>query len=158
MLMRTMIAALATLVGASTMAHAQTVWQGQAVIEGATAGCRVSDAQFQIRKGDTFRSVFRPAALEPSNGPDHRLMFVADRGMTTLRLTNAVLPAGSYTGIQFDQLARGAGVAGTYSSMTIAPATVTLATINVLVRGKITDFFAISGCQVTFRASLSRRP
>lgn len=157
--MKRLILAAAALAANVTVAQAQqaVVWQGEAVIEFAPVACSANpDLHRRIKKGDVFRAVFRPGGL-PNNGADHRISFTTHRSMTGLRLTGTGA-AGTYNGLQFNQVGSGFGVTGAYSGLALLPVAPLVTTSNLLVRGVINDFFAIAGCNIEFRAGLVLRP
>jgi hypothetical protein len=141
-------------------AEAQSVvWQGKTMLERVSTACiSHPDIQRRVLKGSLYRSVFRPANLQAGNGPDHRLMMINLRTASTIRLTNATLPNGSYTGQQINSLGRTFGISGTYSNVVIVPANITTNTPTVAIAGIIDNFVGISGCTVNFRSALTRRP
>ena len=153
-----MIRSAATFVAASliaTSAHAVTVWQGEAIIDTATAACGTIPGA-AIRADSVVKTVIKPKNVT-GNSNLTSVSFIANG----LAMFAIVLDAGaSGTAAGFGHTASGVlkpNIVIPYSQFVQSPATVTTATPDITLSGRIQDFLFVTNCDVTFRAAYSKR-
>ena len=153
-----MIRSAATFVAMSllaTSAHAATVWQGEAVIDTATAACNTIPSA-AIKPDSVLKTVIKPNGL-PGNDADTSISFVANGiAMFALKLPGGALGAG--TGFASGHTSSGvikANVGTPHSAFTASPINAGVETITL--SGKIENFLFAANCDVTFRAAYGKR-
>ena len=151
----TVVTALASLM--ATSAHAATVWQGEAIIDTATAQCGTIPSA-AIKTDSVLKSVLKPKNI-PGNDANTSISFIGDDiAMFAIVLDHGAMPAGTAAG--FGNTTSGlikANQGIVYSAFVQSPATIVAATDGVTLRGRITDFMFVTNCDVTFRAAYSKR-
>ena len=155
--MRHVVAAVVSVLISVSAAQAAVVWQGEAVIDTATAECS-ADVALGPQEHRVLKTVLRPKDLS-DNGINTTVTFLANQTtMFAMVLDHGAMPAG--TAAVFGNNASGvikANVGVPYSRFRQDPPSIALTTENVTLRGTITNFLYISGCTVTFRAAYSKR-
>jgi hypothetical protein len=149
---RTIFASL-LLAMASYSAHAAVAWQGEVVIDTATAACTNVAG---IKVDTVIKSVLQPKNISGNTANtivtfnyNANIMFamVLDHGA----LDGTAAGFGyTYSGV----LKTNVGVI--YSQFVQAPVTVVAATPDVTLKGRIEDFMLIPNCDVTFRAAYTK--
>lgn len=136
-------------------ASTQKVWQGEAFATAVTDACATNAT---VEVADFFRIIYRPklASTDPAEG----LSFVGSRS-TYLAISQAgsamFQGSGSYKGTYISSRAATGSTTGA-SSLSISPLPITSGTGTITISGTLTNFFAATGCDVTFRAALTPRP
>jgi len=153
-----MIRSAATFVAVSliaTSAEAVTVWQGEAVIDTATAACNTIPSA-PIRTDTVVKTVLKPKNV-PGNSNLTSISFIAN-GVAMFAL---VLDAGaSGTAAGFGHTSSGVIQANKvipYSQFVQSPPAVTASTPDITLSGRISDFLFVTNCDVTFRAAYTQR-
>jgi hypothetical protein len=155
-----MAAAILGLAAPISGADAATVWQGEAVVT-AAAGCAAppGETRRQIGVGTVMKSVLRPKGLD-NQSLDTRVSFIHESGgFFAMVLPRGAMPAGTYAGL-------GATMSGIlvpplhreYVGFSQNPTKLEANDIFARLSGRIEDFMFVDGCDVTFRATYSKRP
>ena len=150
-------AATALALSATAPAHAASqVWQGTLFITSVTDACSAANTSV----GDYYTVVYRPIISGSQSGPEG-LSFIGSRSgqyWSTLSSTASfqspalanILSFGSHATRSY------ATSAGGYS-LIILPNVVTLQTPTVTMTGQLSNFWNVSGCNVTVSAALTER-
>lgn len=150
--------AAAMALGFATGANAEArLYDGSIVITNATPKC--------IAIGDvkgSLRGILRPritgsdpksAIILQTDNLSHIVLLRATTNVNTLNGT------GSYLGIDFDPtIGESTQWTGGKYDLSVTPAVVTPATLDVHVTGQVTKFGNIAGCILTFRGTFLKRP
>ncbi len=151
---KTFVLATALLCGQGISAQAaEVIWQGDMFVTVANAACESGG----IVVGSFYRAVFKPRNLE-DNPADTRLAMFGSRQALHHNWTGANYGNGPVDGIVIGSKGNAGSVSSTFSQALIQPATLTATTKTVTVKGRITNFFAVSGCTATLIGSLGNRP
>lgn len=138
-------------------AQAAVVWQGDAVIDSATAQCN-TELSIEPASDRVLRSVLRPLNLS-DNGVNTTVTFQSNQlAMFALVLDHGAMPSG--TAAAFGNNASGvikANVGISYSNFVQVPAVIGTGNVNVTLSGTVNDFLYVPGCTVTFRAAYTKR-
>jgi hypothetical protein len=156
--MKCIIAFVAALLFGMSTAQAQlVVWQGEAVIDQASAQCNQDAAIGPLPK--VAKTVLRPKNVG-TNGENTTVTFIVNQlVMFALILDHGAMPKG--TGVAFGNDSSGvvqANVGIKYTSFRQKPGTIDAGTDQVTLSGTIKDFLYINRCDVSFRAAYSPRP
>ena len=139
----------------ATTAQAATVWQGEAIIDTATAACNTIPSA-PIRPDVVLRSVLKPKNV-PGNSNLTSVSFVAN-GVAMFALVLDAGPSGTAAG--FGHTSSGVIQANKvipYSQFVQSPPAVAASTPDITLSGRISDFLFVTNCDVTFRAAYTRR-
>jgi hypothetical protein len=133
----------------STALAAVDVWEGYATITASSPQCSGTSG---TNPGDTLVSIYRPQTAS-TDTPTY-LSFVFLRAAFTQENTSEstvhqMNGSGNYTGFEVGSRALFSQYTGTYN-LSVTPAIVTASTPSVTIDGTITNFFNITGCNVTF--------
>ena len=158
-----MIRSAATFVAVSliaTSAQAVTVWQGEAVIDTATAACNTIPSA-PIRTDTVVKTVIKPKNV-PGNSNLTSISFIANTvAMFALVLDDAgPNPDPSGTAAGFGHTSSGVikpNIPIPYSQFVQSPPAVTASTPDITLSGRISDFLFVTNCDVTFRAAYTKR-
>ena len=155
--MRNVLAAVVSFLISMSAAQAAVVWQGEAVIDTASAECN-ADVAIGPQAHRVLKTILRPKNLA-DNGVNTTVTFIANQTtMFAMVIDHGAMPAG--VAAVFGNNSSGvikANVGVPYSKFIQDPPSMALTTENATLRGTITDFLYISGCTVTFRAAYSKR-
>lgn len=155
--MRNVLAAVVSILISMSAAQAAVVWQGEAVIDTASAECS-ADVAIGPKANRVLKTVLRPKNLS-DNGINTTVTFIANQTtMFAMVLNQGTMPAG--VARVFGNDSSGvikANVGVPYSTFVQNPPSIALTTENVTLRGTISNFLYISGCTVTFRTAYSKR-
>ncbi len=135
-------------------AMAQTVWQGEVFLTSVTSPC-TPNAVGSV--GDFYRVIYRPKLTGASTAD--ALAFVGSRSdyLVTSATGSATLQgSGTYKGTYISSHASTGSTTGAFQ-LTILPAPVTASALNLTITGTITNFFAVTGCDIGIRAALTQR-
>lgn len=138
-------------------AQAATVWQGEAVIDSASAACS-NIISAPLKADAVLKTVLKPKNLSGNDANTHVSFIANDIAMFAITLNMGQMPNGNAAG--FGNTTSGlikANVTIAYNNFVQNPATIVLATDRVTLRGTIQDFMFVSGCAVQFRAAYSKR-
>jgi len=143
---------------APTLSTGVPVYQGTAFWTAVSNAC----ASFGVSVGDYYMMTYRQA-VEPGNSDyGGGIALNSDRlGVAYVLPANQPLPAGHQVHtVTVTGLSSKVGPYQYSSTMnlTISPNTTTGSTSAVTITGTLTNFFAYTGCNVTFRSALSLRP
>ena len=146
--------ALASLPGSALAAA--NAWEGFATVTASTAQCSGVGG---TAPGDTHVSIFRPK-IATTDTPSF-LSFIFVRGAFTQENTSETTVhqmngSGNYTGFAIGPRAAFAQYTGTYN-LTLTPAIITAATPSVIIDGTLTNFYNVTGCNVTFEGAYVHR-
>jgi hypothetical protein len=151
-----------TLTGSSALAAAHNPlipWQGGATLTTVPAACQNGAKGLEV--GDMPVSIYRPQ-LDPAE-PRSALTLIFGRAAHSFFKTTSgqMNGGGNYSGAWISARATtksgGGAVTGTYM-FTITPNPVLATTTFVTIDGLVNGFGGISGCNVRFKGSYSRRP
>ena len=155
-MLRSSLAAWLLVAGHAASASSVTqVWQGEAFVLSFTGACAPTNV---ATPGDYYRLIYRPklAATDAAEG----LSFVGARA-TYLAISAAgsamFQGSGTYRGTFISSRAATGTTTGA-SNLSISPLPILTSTSTVSISGTLTNFFAVTGCDVTFRAALTPRP
>lgn len=141
----------------ATAANAATVWQGEAVIDSASAACAAIPSA-PIRTDTVMKTVLKPKNIAGNDNNTHVSFIANDLALMMITLNHGQMPSGNAAG--FGTTASGliaANVTTAYTQFVQTPATILAGTPNVRLQGRITDFLFVNGCDITFRAAYSKR-
>ncbi len=136
-------------------ATTQKVWQGEAFVTAVTDACAPGST---AEVGDFFRIIYRPklSSLDPAEG----LSFVGSRS-TYLAISQAggamFQGSGTYKGTYLSSRAATGSTTGAFQ-LSISPLPILSGTGTITISGTITNFFAVTGCDITFRSAFTPRP
>ncbi len=151
--------ALVSLPPAALALDSQLVWQGIITVTAATTACASIEgaapggaAVAGAAPGDVEVSIFRPKIASTDTATF--LSWVYLRSAFTLENTSEATVhqmhgAGNFEGFAANSRAKFFDYTGTYS-LTVTPATVVASTPVVTITGKITNWFDVPGCNVSF--------
>jgi hypothetical protein len=143
--------------GALAAAHNPlVVWQGGVTITGLTDACGTGS-----EVGDLWYSVFRPR-LDPAE-PVTGLSMISKRSAATFYKQSGaddqMHGSGTYVGDWIGgRVTSGSGTNTGNYTLTITPAVIIETTVNVDIKGSITNFENTVGCTLKFRGSYTLRP
>jgi hypothetical protein len=140
----------------ATAAHAATVWQGEAIIDNASANC-ANIPSAALKADSVLKSVIKPKDIPGNTGGKHVVSFIGD-GIAVFAIVFNNFPNGN--GAAFGHTSSGvlkANVTTAYSSMQISPANPQIGTLDIVLRGTIRDFLFVPNCDVTFRVVYTKR-
>lgn len=131
-------------------------WEGRLFITAVNPTCEAAGWGIGANAGIAFRPRLDPA--EPTSG----LNLDWDRAMSQLRRTGGtgtdkMQGAGTYNGARFNTRGTFNSWTGTYS-FALTPTNPIATTPNIILTGLISNFDDFTGCTVTVRAALTRRP
>jgi hypothetical protein len=135
------------------------VWQGGATLTGITFGCR--NGAKGLARGDMAVSVYRPQL--DLREPKSSLTLIFRRAAHSFFKTTGgqMNGVGRFSGAWISARAttkRGGGAVSGIYRFVVTPATAIATTPFVTIDGRITHFGHITGCDITFKGSYSRRP
>jgi hypothetical protein len=148
-----------TALAAATQAWATEpqVWQGTVFIDSVTGACTTANV---AAVGDYYTMVYRPIIAGSQTGPEGLTFIGARDGQAWYTLSDSasfksaaeanILTLGSHATSDF------ATSAGGYS-LTILPEPIGLTTPTVTITGLLSNFWDVSGCNVTISAALAAR-
>lgn len=152
-------AAIATALALGATAPAQAasqVWQGTLFITSVTGACAAANTS----TGDYYTVVYRPIISGSQNGPEG-LSFISSRSgqyWSTLSSTASFQSAAQANILSFGSHAtQSYAASGGGYSLIILPDVVTLQTPTVTMTGQLSNFWNVSGCNVTVSAALTQR-
>ena len=158
-MLRLMCATATAMLLALPAANAQvtdTRFGGEVMIRVVSSACLAAGAG-KVVVGAFYHSVFRPRGTATNNGPDSHLNFIAlDRSMILTVLNGDLGGTGPYAGTAVRTFG-GSMWSGQRSAFSTLPAVVTETTTEVVIKGRITKFFNISGCTVTFTGTFTKQ-
>lgn len=148
------IIALLALTLPAVSAHATVAWQGEIIIDTATAACT---SVAGIGKESVIKSVLQPKNLS-GNTSNTIVSFVFNQlGMFALVLDHGAMPNG--TGAAFGNNVSGvlkANVGVKYTQFVQKPASIATNTPTATLKGRIQDFMFIPNCDVAFRGAYTK--
>lgn len=157
---------LASLPGAALALDSQLAWQGIVTVTAATTACAAADgaapsgaAVAGAAPGDAEVSVFRPKIASTDTATF--LSWVYLRSSFTLENTSEstvhqMHGAGNFGGYAVNSRAKFFDYTGTYS-LTVTPAAIVASTPVVTITGRITNWFDVPGCNVSFTGVYGQR-
>ena len=148
------LAVLLSMAGAQ-QTQAQVVWQGDAVIDTATAACGTIPGA-PIRTDTIVRSVLKPKNV-PGNAAVTSVSFFANN---TVMFALVLNPGAAGTAAGSGSTASGVLKLNTvipYTNFVQVPAAPTASTPSINLSGRIQDFLFVPNCDVAFRATYTLR-
>lgn len=152
--MKRALLALCVLLLPVTGASAQIAWQGEAIIDTATAPC---SAGAGVVAGSVVTLVLQPKNLTGNTANTIASFNFNKLGQFALVMDHGAMPTG--TGAAFGNDMTGllkANVNVHYTQMRQTPPTLTEASAYAELKGRVEDFLFVTNCDVTFRAALTK--
>ena len=149
------LTALLSMAGAQH-AQAQVVWQGEAIIDTATAACGTIPGA-PIRADVVVKTLIKPKNV-PGNNTLTSVSFIAN-GLVMFALVLDPGPNGTAAGA--GNTASGLSKFNAvipYTNFVQVPAAPTAATQDIRLSGRIQDFLFVPNCDVSFRAAYTQGP
>jgi hypothetical protein len=143
--------------GQAYAADTQTAWEGFLTVTSSTAKCSGVGG---TGKGSTNVSMFRPKIK--STDTNTFLSLIQTRAAIAFQNTSEstvkqMNGSGNYTGSGINGRGKAFSYTATYTNFKVTPSPVTAATTNVMVTGTINNMWFVSGCNVTFKATYTKR-
>jgi hypothetical protein len=144
--------------GAAAAADTQTAWIGVMENTAASSTCATAGVG-GTGVGDNHVSVYRPHILS-TDTPTYLAIVFLRTEFTLQNSSESTNPqmngSGADTATIIDARGKPGTYAGTYSSIVVTPKPVTETTSVVTITGTIDNYFGVSGCIVTFKATYGK--
>jgi len=149
---RVVLSLAAVAASAAAPAAAETVFVGGATIRTVTTQCGSA-----ATVGDYGRLIYRPASPGLDNGADSYLAFVFNRAAYAMTVPNNTFRINvNYAGQGVGSTLNVSTKTGGITQWTLSPATLAATTPSTTLTATLANFWAITGCTVTFNAYLIR--
>jgi len=151
------LAASLTVAGQAFAADTQAAWEGFMTVTNNTPQCSGVGG---TSVGSTNVSIYRPKIKGSDTNTFLTIMFTRaaiafqNTSESTIHQMNG---SGNYTGAAINSRGKAFSYAGTYSNFVVTPSTVAATTTNVTITGTIGKIWNTTGCDVTFKATYTKR-
>ena len=143
--------------GPAAAADTQAAWEGFLTVTSSTAQCSGVGG---TGVGSTNVSMYRPKIK--STDTNTFLSLIQTRAAiafqnsseTTIKQMNG---SGNYGGSGINGRGKAFSYTATYSNFKVTPSPVTASTTNVMITGTINNMWSVTGCNVTFKSTYTKR-
>lgn len=143
--------------GPAAAADTQAAWEGFLTVTSSTAKCAGVGG---TGVGSTNVSIYRPKINSTDTNTFISLIQTRaaiafqNSSETTIKQMNG---SGNYAGAGINSHGKAFSYTGSYSNFKVTPSPVTASTTNVMITGTINTMWNTTGCNVTFKATYTKR-
>ena len=139
----------------ATFAQAETLWVGNAFVTVATQPTCGTAASVS----DYSRIIYRPASVPLGNGADSYFAYVGSRADFTMTTPNNTFRSGiNYGGHFVSSYINFGNNVGAITAWTLTPSVISASQTNYTLNATFTNFYGVTGCNVSLQANLELLP